>query len=90
MDLHGSKWACTVNAMTYGKQVAERVNQAIERSPYSFKHVAEQALIPRGTLYRKKDGGGDFTITELYGIAKVLGLKMSDLVPDETIENQAA
>src|SRR5690625_5275281 len=90
MDLHTSKRSCTVVDMTYAEHVAKLVKNSVEASPYSIKYVAEESLVPRTTLTRKMNGAGEFSVAEIYRVAKVLGIPVTDLVPDDEEAEQAA
>ena len=69
--------------MSYKNHVAELVKRSVEASPFSVKYVAEEALIARTTLSRKMNGSGEFSVPEIYRIAKVLGISVTALVPED-------
>jgi hypothetical protein len=63
--------------------VARRISDAIDTAERSRKWTAVKAGIPATTFARKLDGFGDFTVSEVWRIAKALELAPGDLLPDE-------
>lgn len=52
--------------------LARIVSQAITLSGIPLTRIAQKTNIPYSTLYRKLNGGGDFTFAELSAIANVI------------------
>lgn len=76
--------------MNYKDHVAKLVKNSIEASPFSQKYIAEESLIPRTTLSRKMNGVGEFSVPEIYRISKVLGISVTELIPEDEESEQAA
>lgn len=62
---------------------AGRIQQARLAEERSEKWVAEKAGIAVPTFRRKLRGGGDFTVSEVARVAKVLGVDPISLLPSE-------
>ena len=61
------------------KIVAERI--AAARGDITAVELSRQAAVARSTLERKLDTG-DFLISDLVRVARVIGVKASDLLKD--------
>lgn len=62
-------------------QLADRVAAAKERAGITRTALAESTGIPYSTLGRKLDGFSDFTMPDIYRIAKALGVAPASLLP---------
>lgn len=70
--------------ITYGREVAKRVDAAIEGSGLSLREVASRSGIAVTTLHRKKAGGPKpFDVDELHAIAQILNVPQASFYPDE-------
>lgn len=76
--------ANTTTAAAPAAAVAQAVREAIEQAHVTRYALARDAGIPRGTLYRRLDAPttSHFTATELYAIARVLGVPPHTLLPE--------
>lgn len=63
--------------------VAQKVAAAMAAAGHTTRSISVEAGIPRVTLQRRLRGVSPFLISELGRIAKVLGVKTSDLLPEE-------
>lgn len=69
--------------MEHLTETAQKILDAIDRVERTQKWTATKAGIALTTFSRKLHGGGDFTLSEISRIAKVLGIHPADLLPDE-------
>lgn len=69
--------------MNTNTETIELVKAALKHADRSSNWVALKSGINSSTLRRRLLGGGDFTVNELARIAKALGIKPSELVPEE-------
>jgi len=73
-----------MDTTNYDAAVAALVSEAITATPGETKNsVAKKALIAHSTLERKLAGGGEWKVTEIRRIAKVLDVPVLSLYPDE-------
>ena len=63
-------------------QTGELVEAAIRAAERSQSWVAEKAGMTAGTL-RRKTRSGEFTVPEIARIAAALGVRPSDLLPED-------
>ena len=70
---------------TYGREVAKRVDAAIDGSGLSGREVARRSGIAVPTLHRKRKGLGPkpFDVDELNAIAQTLKVSQASFYPDE-------
>lgn len=64
-------------------RTAVLVAAAAKDSGYSDLALAKETLIPRTTLQRKLAGETPFTVTDVYKIARVLGVPAASLLPED-------
>ena len=69
---------------------ASLVNAAMAESKTSQVEIHEKTGIARSSLQRKLSGLSKFTIDELYAIAKALGIKTRELIPEQILNEDAA
>lgn len=62
---------------------ARQVEKAMTKAERTKKWTAEKAGFSVSTMNRKLNGGGDFTVDEVYRIAVALGCHPSELLPEE-------
>lgn len=75
---------------TLTDQVRLRIKAIAHDKKRSNKSIAEGAGIPVTTFDRKLNRNGDFTLTEISGIADALGVNPWDLLPTSLIAGKAA
>lgn len=84
MDLHASKWTCSVEVMN--NETAKKIAAAIEAKKAEGKSISSVALesgIARNTFVRKLNGGSDFGVYEVARVAMALDVDPKDLLPSE-------
>lgn len=62
--------------------IAENVQAIIDRTDLTINGVAASAHIPRSTLVRRLATDDGWLVVEVIGLASVLGVIPSDLLPD--------
>ena len=67
--------------------VAERVRSALKTQGRSQLSLSLEIGIPNTTLGRKLAGHIDFTVSEVFAIARALSVPASDLLPDTLPRN---
>lgn len=73
-------WACMVMNMI-NNEAAEKVANAVEKSKIPVARVARDSGVPRATLVRKMNGGGEFGVYEILRIANAIGIEPTSLLP---------
>lgn len=84
MDLHASKWTCTLETMQ--NETAKKIADAIESKKSEGESISSVALksgIARNTFVRKLNGGNEFGVYELARVAMALNIDPKDLLPSE-------
>lgn len=83
LDLHASKWTCSVILMN--NEIAEKIANTIDSTEGATRaSVALASGIARNTFTRKMNGGGgDFTAYELARVAMALKTDPANLLPRE-------
>lgn len=66
---------------TAGEAIAHNIEKYIAARGSTRAHVFQVAGMSRQTFERSMTGGRPFTIAELIGIAKALGINVTDLLP---------
>lgn len=68
---------------------AHHVAALIAQSGHSIAGVAAETLIPRTTLHRKLNGAVGLTMGDLHAIARVIGKRTRDLIPQSIMADEA-
>lgn len=71
-------------------EAAEKVASAVEKSKIPVSRIARDAAIPRATLVRKMNGGGEFGVYEILRIATAIGIEPTSLLPSPFRAKSAA
>lgn len=75
--------------MNINESTAQRVAAAITTTGNSVAGVAAATLIPRSTLQRKLAGKSPISVIDLHVIARALGVRSRDLLPDELLNDHS-
>ena len=76
--------------MATKQETRELVIEALKRMDRSEKWTADRAGIAYPTFRRRLRGDRDFTVNEVGRIAEALGVKPSDLLPEQFRTDEAA
>lgn len=62
-------------------EAADKVAKAVEKSKIPVARIARDSGVPRATLVRKMNGGGEFGVYEILRIANAIGIEPASLLP---------
>lgn len=88
MDLHCGP--SSVNVVRMDQELIEKIAAAIAVAERTKKWVATKAGIAHVTFYRKMQGGGAFTVSEVARIADALGIDPVELLPSPFVHQKSA
>lgn len=70
-------------AVDYNEVIGERIHRLIWRQRRSQTEVANALGIAQSALSRKLRGDRGWDVNELYALAEILGVGITDLIPNE-------
>lgn len=68
---------------TAGEAIAHNIEKYIAARGSTRTHIFETAGMSRQSFERSMKGGRPFTVAELIGVSRALGIEVSDLLPGE-------
>lgn len=79
-----------MDATQTGEVIADNIAKHIAARGSTRSHVFQTAGMSRQSFERSMKGGRPFTIAELIGISKALGVSVTDILPSEWSQEYSA